>query len=102
MAIEAQVALRGGKADQHRRIDGGGQHRWPEDAGYVEPPVIRPDALTGKDPVDPETLRSSGTEDCDGLLGGRRVEVAALSDAGPHRTGQAEAGRLDGEGVGVD
>jgi hypothetical protein len=50
----------------------------------------------------PRRWAAAAPSTADGLLGGRRVEVAALGDAGAHGAQQAEAGGVDGEGVGVD
>ena len=80
----------------------GGEDGGVEDAGHVEPHVVGPDPLAGVDPVDAEALGGGRAEHGDGFLGGRRVEVAALGDGGADGGQQAEAGGLDGEGVGVD
>ena len=102
VAVEAEVVLGGREADEDRGVDVGGEHGGVQDAGYVEPHVVEPDPLAGEDPVDPEALGGGRAEHGDGFLGGRRVEVAALGHAGAHGAQQAEAGRVDGEGVGVD
>ena len=45
MAVEAEVALRGGEADEDARVDLGGERGGVEDAGEVEPHAAEPDAL---------------------------------------------------------
>ena len=52
--------------------------------------------------VDPESLRGRGAEHRDRLLGGGGVQVAALHDVDAERVQQAEARRLDAQGVGFD
>ena len=64
MAVEAEVVLGGGEADEDRGVDVGGEHGRVQDAGHVEPHVVEPDPLAGVDPVDPEAL------------GGRRAEYS--------------------------
>ena len=102
VAVEAEVVLGGGEADEDGGVDVGGEDGGVQDAGDVEPQVVEPDPLAGVDPVDPEALGGGGAEHGDGLLGGRGVEVAALGDGGADGVEQAEAGGVDGEGVGVD
>ena len=102
VAVEVQVVLRRGVADQHRGIDLGGQHGRVEDAGDVEPHAADPDPLTGEDLVDPQPLRGGGAEHGDRFVSGGPVQVAALGHAGAHGGRQAQAGGVDGEGVGVD
>ena len=52
--------------------------------------------------VDPESLRGGGAEHRDRLLGGGGVQVAPLHDVDAQRVQQAEARRLDAQGVGFD
>ena len=54
VAVEAQVLLRRGVADQDGGVDGGGEHGRFEDAGEVEPMAADPDAFVGVDAVDAE------------------------------------------------
>ena len=100
--VEVQVAFRGLEADEHRAFDSGREHRWAEDPDEVEPLVRGPDPLAGVDVVDPESLRGGGAEHRDRLLRGGGVQVAALHDLDAERVQQAEARRLDFEGVGFD
>ena len=79
-----------------------GKYGGLQDAGHVEPHVVEPDPFAGEDPVDTEPLGGRRAEHGDGLLGGRGIEVVALRHAGTHGVEQAEAGGVDGEGVGVD
>ena len=69
VTVEAQVVLGGREADEDRGVDFGGQDGRLQDAGHVEPHVVGPDPLTGKDPVDPETLGGGRAEHTDGLFG---------------------------------
>lgn len=55
-----------------------------QNAGYVEPHVVEPDAFTREDPVDAQALGGGRTENSQGFLGGHGVQVAAFSDAGTH------------------
>ncbi len=100
--VEVQVAFRGLEADEHGAFDFGGQHGGAEDADEVEPLVGDPDPLAGVDVVDAQPLRGGRAEHRDRLLGGGGVQVAALHDLDAQGVQQAEAGRLDAEGVGVD
>ena len=102
MPVELQVAFRGLEADEHRAFDFGYEHRWAEDPDEVEPHPAGPDPLTGVEMVDPESLRGRGAEHRCGLLGGGGVQVAALHDADAQRVQQAEARRLEAQGVGFD
>ena len=52
VSVEAEIALGGREPDQDRGVDGRGEHGGFQDAGYVEPHVVDPDALAGEDPVD--------------------------------------------------
>ena len=97
MAVEAEVLLCGGVADQDGGVDGGGEHGRFEDAGHVEPLAADPDAFAGVDAVDAEPLGGGGAEDGDGFLGGGGVEVLALGDGGGDDREQVEGGGLDGE-----
>ena len=102
VAVEAQVLLCRGVADQDGGVDGRGEHGRFEDAGHVEPLAADPDAFAGVDAVDPEALGGSRAEHGDGFLGGGRVEVVALGDAGGDHREEVERCGLDGQGVGVD
>ena len=102
VAVEAQVGLCRGVADQDGGVDGGGEHGGFEDAGDVEPLAADPDPLAGVDAVDAEPLGGDGAEHGDGFLGGGGVEVVALGDGGGDDREEVEAGGLDGQGVGVD
>ena len=42
MAVEAEVVLGGGEADEDRGVDVGGEHGGVQDAGHVEPLVVEP------------------------------------------------------------
>ena len=71
VAVEAEVGLGGGEADEHGAVDLGGERRRAEDAGDVEPLPAEPDALAGVDAVDAEPLRGRGAEHRDRLSLGR-------------------------------
>ena len=73
-----------------------------QDAGQVEPAVADPDPLAGPQPVDAEPRRGGRAEHGERLAGGDRVEVAAARDARSDGGWQLEAGRLHGDGVGVN
>src|SRR5262249_53861175 len=100
--VEVQVVLGGGEPDQDRGVEVGGQDGGAQDAGQVEPLAAEPDPLAGPDAADAEAMGGGGAEDGDGFAGGGGVEVVAVGDAGADGGGQAEAGRLDGQAVGVD
>ena len=102
MAVEAEVGLGGGEADEDGGVDVGGEHGGVEDAGDVEPLVADPDPLAGKTRSIPSRWAAAAPSTATGSCGGRGVEVAALGDAGADGVQQAEAGGVDGEGVGVD
>jgi hypothetical protein len=102
VAVEAQVALGGGEADQHGVVDLGREPGRAKDAREVEPLAAEPDPLTRVAAVDPEPLRGGGAEHRDRQPGRGRVEVAALRDGRPDRGKETEAGGLDAEAVGVD
>ena len=93
VAVEAQVFLGGGVADQDGGVDGGGEHGRFEDAGEVEPLAADPDAFVGVDAVDAEQLGGGGAEHGDGFLGGGRVEVVALGDGGGDHREEVEGWR---------
>ena len=95
MPVEAQVLLRCGVADQDGGVDGRGQHGRSEDADHVEPLVADPNPLSGVDAVDPEPLSGDGAEYRNGFLGGGRVEVVALGDAGGNDWEEGERCGLD-------
>ena len=100
--VEAEIGLCGGEADQHRRVDLGGQHGRLQGPGQVEPLVVEPDPFAWIDVVDPEALGGRGPEYRHGLLRGGGVEVAALGHRRADRAQQPETGRLDRQRVGVD
>ena len=102
VAVEAQVFLCRGVADEDGGVDGGGEHGGFEDAGEVEPLAAHPDPLAGVDAVDAEQLGGGGAEHGDGFLGGGRVEVVALGDGGGEDREEVERCGLDGQAVGVD
>jgi len=92
----------GGVADEHGRVDVGGEHGGVQDSCDVEPLAVEPDALSGEDSVDAEALSGQGAEHRDRLPGGGGVEEAAPGHGIPGGLRQAEAGGLHGDGVGVD
>ena len=94
VAVEAEVFLGRGEADEDGGVDVGGEHGRVEDAGDVEPLAADPDALAGVDAVDAEQLGGGGAEDGDGFLGGGGVEVVALGDGGAEDREEVEAMRL--------
>ena len=102
MPVEAEVLLCRGVADQDGGVDGGGQHSGSEDAGHVEPLAADPHAFVGVDAVDPEPLGGSRAEHGNGYLGGGRVQVMALGDAGGDDREEVERCGLDSQGVGFD
>ncbi len=102
MAVEAEVLLGGGEADEDGVVDFGGEDGGFEDAGEVEPHAAEPNALPWVEAVDTEQLCGLGAEDRDGLMRGRRVQVAALGERRADRAREVEARGLDGEGVRVD
>ena len=102
MPVEAEVGLRGGEADQDGGVDLRGEGGGVEDAREVEPLAADPDPLAGPDPVDAHQLGGLRAEHGDRLFGGGGVEVAALGDRGARHGGQAQAGGVHAEPVGVD
>ncbi len=100
--VEVQVLLRGGEADQDRRVDLGGVGVRVEDAGDVEPLAADPDPHAGPDPVDAQQLRGGGAEHRDRLAGGGGVEEPALREAGAGHRGQVQGGGVHAERVGLD
>src|SRR5215469_5342846 len=102
VTAEVQVVLGGGEPDQDRGVETGGEDGGFEDPGQVEPLAAEPDPLAGPDAVDAEALGGHGAEHGDWFVGGGGVEVVAPGDAGADGSGQAEAGCLDGQAVGVD
>jgi hypothetical protein len=87
VAVEAEVALGGRKADQDRAVDVGGKRCRLEDADDVEPLVAEPDPLAWVDAADAEPRCGRRAENGDRQAGARGVEVATLGD-----------GRSDGGG----
>ena len=105
--FEAEVGLGGLVADQDRGVDLGGQDVGLEDPGDVEPHAAGaglgdPDLLAGPEPVDAQVGGCGGTEHADRLAGGGGVEELALDDRGARGGGQAQAGGIDRQAVGVD
>jgi hypothetical protein len=97
-----EVALRGGKADKHARVDLGREQARVEDAGDVEPLAPDPDPLAGVDPVDAHPLRGRGAEHRHRLGRGDRVQVGTLRHGRRDHRQQVQAGGVDGDRVGVD
>jgi hypothetical protein len=102
VAAVLQVGAGGGVADEDCGVDFGGEGGGLEDAGEVEPHAAGPDPLAGPDAVDAQPRGGGGAEHRDRLAEGGGVEVGALGERGADRGGQPEAGRIDGQGVGVD
>ena len=102
VAVEAEVALGRGEADEDGGVDLGRERGRVEDAGEVEPHPSEPDALARVEAVDPEPLRGGVAEHGDRLARGGRVEIFAGGDGGADRRRQAEARRLHRERVRVD
>jgi hypothetical protein len=73
VAVEAEIPLRGAKADQDRTVDVGCEYRSPENPANVEPLAADPDSLAPVEPVDPEPLSGDGAEHRDRQAGGRSV-----------------------------
>ena len=96
-----QVGVRGRVADQHRGVDLRGQDGGAEDPGHVEPLGAGPDPLPGPDPVNAHPLCGGGAEHRHRLLLGRGVEEYPVCEGGADRGGQAQAGGVDAERVGV-
>ncbi len=96
-----QVGVRGGVADQHRGVDLRGEHRGLEDAHHVEPLRADPDPLPGPDLVDAHPLCGGGAEHRHRFLLGGGVEEYPVREGGADRGGQAQAGGVDAERVGV-
>src|SRR5260370_40893290 len=82
MAVEVQVVLGGGKADQDGGVDLGGEHGGLEKAGQGEPLAAQPDPLAGPDAGDPQPLGGHPAPDGGGVGGGGGGEVAACGGAG--------------------
>ena len=101
VAVESQVSLCRGVADEDGGVDGGGEHGGFEDAGEVEPLAAHPDALVGVDAIDAEQLGGDGADDGDGFLGGGRVEVVTLGDGGGEDREEVDGCGLDGQAVGL-
>ena len=92
----------GAEADQDRGVDLRGEGGGAQDAREVEPLAADPDPLAGPDPVDAHQLGGCRAEHGDRLAGGGGVEEAALGDRGAGHSGQAQAGGVHAEPVGVD
>lgn len=102
MAVRVEIRLGGRESDEDRCVDVGSQYCRVQDASDVEPLVAEPDALTRKDSVETEALGGESAEHGDRLLGGRSVEIAAMSNRVSRRCEQTKARGLYGKGVGVD
>jgi PD-(D/E)XK nuclease superfamily len=96
VAVKAEVSLGGGEPNQHGAVDRRSQDGRLQDACHVEPLAAHPDPLARKCAVDPEAL--SG----DRLGGGGGIEVPTLGHSRGDRREEAEAGRDDAKGVGVN
>src|SRR5205823_13338760 len=101
-AVEAEIALRRGETDEHRRVDLGGERGGVEDAGKVEPHASEPDALAGIETVDAEALRRGVAEHGHRLACRRRVEICPRCDRRADGSRQVETRRLNREGIRVD
>ena len=94
VAVEAEVGLGGGEADEHGAVDLGRERGRGEDAGDVEPHAAEPDPLAGVDAVDAEQLCGLRRRARDRLGRGRGVEVAAAGDGRADGREQVERRRL--------
>src|SRR5580658_1960680 len=106
VAVEVQVLLSRGEADQDRRVDLGGIGVGVEDAGHIEPLAadlaVDPDPHPGPDPVYAKQPRCDGAEHGGRLAGGGGVQEPALREAGAGHRGQVQGGGVNAEGVGFD
>ena len=102
VAVEAEVLLGDGEADEGHAVHLGDQLDRVEDADHGEPVPADPDLGGVGQVVDAEQAGGLGAEDHRRVAGGGGVEEGAVGQAGAEGGGQGGVGGGQGDAVGVD
>src|SRR5262249_11721643 len=100
-AVEVQVVLGGGPADQRAHVQVAGPWEWVEDPESGEPPGAEPDLAGRPGRADAEVVGCPGAEHDGGIVGGGVVEPDAVRDSGGDGAGQVGAGGVGADAAGL-
>ena len=102
MAIEGEVLLGDGEADEGHGVQLGQQRHGAQDADDGEPVPADPHLGGRGEVADAEEDGGLGAEDDRGVASGGGVEERAVGECGAEGGGQGRAGGGEGDAVGVD
>ena len=102
MAVETEVLLGDGKADEGHRVHLGDQQHGIQDADDGEPVPADPHLRRVGQVLDAEQAGRLGPEDDRREVGRRRVQKGAVRDGGPEGGRQGGVGGAERDAVGVD
>ena len=102
MAVEGEVVLGDGEADEGHAVDLGDQFDRFEDADHGEPVPADPYLGRVGQVVDAEQAGRFGAQHHRRVVGGGGVEEGAVGQAGAQGGGQGGVGGGQGDAIGVD